>query len=229
VSVISRCTKRSEPVILPASIVREGCLKIADNIYEFSDHANRFLDFSEEIISPRIAYVLVIHAMDEAGKLIEIMRKMVDAERDHASEISVEGFYSHRIKGSEAGTIGLLAIDWLERMVAQVSLDKATGNRESFVAYRTHLERLRMNFSFEREHALYVNLEGDRWLSPVTPSSADIGVDAYLLESLALLTQLGLAAGRSFTELSDIAQQVTSLNAQDLANVSRNGHKRILG
>lgn len=202
-------------------------MKIAENIYEFSDHANRFLDFSEEIISPRIAYVLVLHAMDEAGKLIEIMRKMVDAERDHASEITVEGFYSHRIKGSEAGTIGLLAVDWLERMVAQLSLDKVPGERESFLAYRKHLERLRKDFPCEREHALYVNLEEERWLSPVAPEPADIGSDAYLLESLALLTQLGIAAGRSFTEMSDIARQVTSLKAQDLANASRNGnHKR---
>ena len=219
-SVHSR-RSRSEPVVIPVTIVREGCTKIAENIYELSDHANRFLDVSEDIISRRIAYILVIHAIDEAGKLIEIMRKMVAAERDHESAISVEGFYSHKMKGLEAGTIGLLAIDWLDKIATQLGAAAGAGQPAPFMEYRAHLERLHQDFPYEREHALYVNLAAEKWLTPETPEMSDIAFDAYLLGSLALLVQYGITTGASFADLSDIARQVSSLDAKQLADKSR--------
>jgi AbiV family abortive infection protein len=212
----SRRTSKSEPVIIPVAIVREGCTKIAENILELSDHANRFIDLNEEIVTRRIAYILVIHAMDEAGKLLEIMRKMVVADSTGASTITVEGFYSHRLKGSEAGTIGLLTIDWLDKIVEALALKTEKPIPPPFKEYRAHLEHLRQDFPREREHALYVDLEEGIWMPPRSPEESDIAFDAYLLGMLALFAQLGISAGRSFTELSDLGRQVSSMSVEEL-------------
>lgn len=203
---------------MPVAIVREGCMKLAENIGELSEHANRFIDFNEDIVARRIAYILVIHAMDEAGKLLEIMRKMVAAESTGASTIAVEGFYSHRLKGSEAGTAGLLTIDWLDRTVVALMQKTEKPVPPPFKDYRAHLERLREDFSLEREHALYVDLEDGNWITPEVPDESDIAFDACLLGTLAGFTLLGISFGKSFTDLSDIVRQVSSIDLEELTN-----------
>jgi AbiV family abortive infection protein len=199
--------KHTKPVVIPITIVREGCCKIAENILELSDHANRFLDFDEGIVSRRIAYILVIHAMDEAGKLLTMMKEMVEAETTGAESIVIEGFYDHGFKGSQAGNMGLLTIDWMDSIMNDIA---PIGSQDSlpFAEYRAHLERLRKGFSTERENALYVDFDGSRWVSPTTPSEEDVVFDSILLSILAAVTQATVGAGESFTQLNELVQKI---------------------
>lgn len=198
---------RSEPVTMPVATVRDGCIKIAENISELSEHANLFIDFNEDIVSRRVAYILVIHAMDEAGKLFEIMRKMVEAESTGAKVIAIEGFYDHRFKGSQAGTMGMLTIDWMDSIVNEIAPAGSQGNLLS-AEYREHLERLRKGFSTERENALYVDFNGNRWTSPTAPSEEDVAFDSFLLSALAEVTKATIGAGKSFTQLNELVQKI---------------------
>jgi AbiV family abortive infection protein len=196
-------------VIIPVALAGDGCNKITENILELSDHANRFLEFDENIVSRRIAYILVIHAMDEAGKLLTIMKKMVEAEAAGAEVIMIERFYDHCFKGSQAGNIGVLTIDWMDSIVNEIA---PMGNQDSlpFAEYRAHLERLRRGFSKERESALYVDFDEGKWVSPTIPSEDDIGLDSFLLTTLAAVTQATIGAGKSFTQLNELVQKMVS-------------------
>lgn len=212
---IPRKKRHSEPVIIPVTIVREGCKKIAENISELSDHASRFLEFNEDIVSRRIAYILVIHAMDEAGKLLDIMKKMVIAEGKCDSDIEVEAFYSHGLKGLEAGTIGLLAVDWLDELAAAMAARARIDSPPPSMDYRAHLEHLRCNFKHEREQVLYVNLENDKWTSPSCATESDIAMDAFALNMLAMVTLAAIDSCKPFRELSEMTRQLSSKSFVD--------------
>lgn len=192
---------------IPLDDARDGCVEIANNIHELADHANRFLDFDEEIVSTRIAAVLVIHAMDEAGKLLSIIREGIAAKAEGNETISAPWFYSHPAKGREAGTIGLAAVDWLERTVTS-KLGATKEAKIEFQEYRTHLETLKRDFRRIRERTLYVDYEDGTWISPVDADYKHVGIDAYLLNILAIFVKANIKAGLSFPEIDEVVRSI---------------------
>ena len=205
---IPRKKSRWEPVVIPISLVSEGCGRIAENISELTDHAIRFLDLSEEVVSRRIAQILVIHAMDEAGKLLEIIRKTIEAKHTEAVSISIDGFYSHSRKGSQAGSIGVLTIDWLQSVIEKLAVSDI---KEPIIqgSYRIHLESLKESFCREREGALYVDFDEGRWLSPTVQDVSYIALDASLLGILAAITLDTVNAGLPIHHLDKLAKQIS--------------------
>lgn len=200
--------RRLEPVMIPVSLVDEGCRRIAENISEFTDHAIRFLNLSEDIVSRRIVQILVVHAMDEGGKLLEIIRKAIEAEHIGATSISIDGFYSHSRKGLQAGSIGILAIDWLQSTADGLPPSNIPESTE-LDGYRIHLESLRRDFRRERESVLYVDIDDGRWLSPTVADELWLMFDALLLGMLAALTLDTLNAGRPIHHLDTVVKKIS--------------------
>lgn len=198
---------RRNPVIIPVSLVNEGCGRIAENMSELTYHALRFLNLSDEIVSRRVAQILVIHAMDEAGKLLEIVRKTIHAESTGADSISIEGFYSHSRKGAQAGDMGILAVNWLQARAERI-FSVASGLTNALDDYRNHLKSLKIDFTREREDALYVDFEDGKWSSPTAHDESWIFFDAYLLGMLAAVTLDTINAGRSVRDLDTLAMQL---------------------
>jgi len=196
-------------LIVPVIAVREGCVKIANNIAELADYAERILEMNEGVVSRRIAYILVVHAMDEAGKLLAVIKEMIEAESSGAETIAIEGFYNHEYKGSQAGGVGLLTIDWVQTVIDSLTLP---DTREDLLlsGYRTHLERLRHRFSKEREDALYVDFDQGKWISPNSPEEEDIALDSFLLGFMAVITQTTIGTGKSFLELDQLIRLIAA-------------------
>lgn len=196
-------------MIVPVIAVREGCVKIAENIAELADYAGRILEMNEGVVSRRIAYILVVHAMDEAGKLLTVIKEMIKAESSGAETIAIEGFYNHEYKGSQAGGVGLLTIDWFQTVIDRLP---PPGTREGFLlcGYRNHLEHLRHGFSKEREDALYVDFDQGKWISPNFPEEGCIALDSILLGFMAVITQTTIGTGKSFLELDKMIRLIAA-------------------
>lgn len=189
---------------------------IASNIQELADHAKRFNDVDENIVSRRIAYILVIHAMDEAGKLLSIIKNGIAAESEGTDSISIQGFYSHPVKGSEAGSMGIVAVDWLQKVAAAKS-DSIGEDKGVLQDYRIHLETLRQDFRCERERTLYVDYACGKWISPSSAEYNYVCIDAFLLDIMALFVKANIEAGLSFCEIDEIVRDIyNSVDLDDL-------------
>lgn len=199
---------RQEPVIIPLSLVDEGCRRIAENILELTDLARRSVVPDEEIVGKRMVQILVMHAMDEAGKLLEVVRKTIEAELTGVTAISIEGFYSHPRKGSQAGEMGMLAIDWLESTVEGFP-DLTAVERANLREYRIHLKELKESFSKYREALLYVDFDGTKWSSPTARSELMVFFDASSIGVLATLCLEILNASRPIHDLGRIARMIS--------------------
>lgn len=133
---------------------REGCMLIAANIEQLTDNATYLLQFNEDLMDRRISWILTVHAIDEAGKLIKMMRESVNAESLGREKVTASGLRDHASKGSEAGSAGLQALDMFEGVIVRMAKDL---DMEGFdiQRYRRHLEVIRANFTGERSRALY--------------------------------------------------------------------------
>ena len=111
-------------------------------------------------------------------------------------------------KGFQAGSIGILAIDWLKSVAEKVPLPDFN---EPIVhaAYRIHLESFKEYFSSERETALYVDFDKDRWLSPTVQDESYLALDASLLGILAAITLDTVNAGLPIHQLDNLAKQMS--------------------
>ncbi|MBU1158593.1 MAG: AbiV family abortive infection protein [Candidatus Thermoplasmatota archaeon] len=194
---------------MPVEHAREGCEKIAQNVIELVRSASYLLNMNDETAHRRQAYVLIIHAIDEAGKMIRIIKEMIAAESNGCKAITITGFYSHKRKGSEAAAIGLVAIDWFDELLKTRTAEfEESEDKDSLERYRSHLETLRREFDGERERVLYVDYENGKWLQPISANEVDIILDAHLLSLTAIIVQSSLKAGKTFREVSDTIQQV---------------------
>lgn len=186
---------------------REGCKLIAANIEQLTHNATHLLEFNEDIVDRRVAWILTVHAIDEGGKLIKMMRESVNAESLGLDKVTVSGLRDHSSKGSEAGHAGLQALDMFERVVVRMARDL---DMEGFdiQRYRGHLEAIRANFTRERSRALYAVFADDRWLSPSCANEDDIYFDAWILSLMAVIVRINLEAEKSFLEVDGIVRKI---------------------
>jgi AbiV family abortive infection protein len=186
---------------------RECCTIIAENIEQLAQNAGRLLTLDEEPMGRRIAWILTVHAIDEAGKLIMMMKESVAAESSKSKEVRIGRHRSHAAKGSEAGTAGLQALNMFEEVITRLVQDVMKGGFD-IQRYRNHLEAVRTNFSGERSGALYAVFADGQCLPPTCPHEKDIYVDAWILNLMATIVKINLKHGKSFEDVDKIVRKI---------------------
>jgi AbiV family abortive infection protein len=197
------------PIIMPIDHAREGCEKIALNVIELARGASHLMNTDDGNGYTRQAYALVIHAIDETGKMINIIKEMMTAESNASKAIRVVGFYSHSHKGSEAAAIGLVAVDWFSNLLETVAAGlEEDEDEDSMDRYKLHLRTLRDGFEEERGRVLYVDYENGTWLQPTSARDVDIVLDGLLLSLTAVIVADCMKKEKTFHEVYDEIQKV---------------------
>jgi len=219
--------KKSNGITIPICEISNGCLKIAENIEDLAISAQGLLGISaiennlENLQDRRMAYIFVIHAIDEAGKLLIMIRKAINAEAKQESNIIMENFYSHPKKGEEAGFVGLQAIEWLEGLSQNSTQTESPQIKLLVQEYRKHLKKVRKNFGLLREEILYVdyNEEKQSWIVAEPPKWIMIWLDAQLLLLTTATIKASIRNGESFIDLSNKIQSI--VKCTDLQEIIR--------
>jgi len=205
---------------LPVREARQGCIFIANNIKCYSDTALFLLHSGMGF--RRMPYIIAVLGMDEAGKVLKIIKKSIEAEGASPVEtIEIENWYAHWAKGTVAGELGTLTIEWLTEILKSDPFMVRNGelkDQEFLTRYRTHLQRLKDSFSDERNSMIYIDYEeGMRtWSIPEAPKFDVVLFDVLLLSLLSTIVINHLDKGRSFLELDSVIRSIK--DCKDLGN-----------
>ena len=193
--------------IIPLVDAKEGCRRIAENIEQLAQNASVILSLNEDLIDRRVAWILILHAIDETGKLIKTMREAEVAELSQSDKVTIRGFTNHTDKGMEAGSAGILALEWFEGLFREMG---STYEADGFdvLNYRVHLETLRGDFSRERMRALYVDYRDDKWIPPNCADEGHMYLDAWTLLTIAFVVRVNLDAGKSLTDVNEVFRKL---------------------
>ena len=197
--------------MLPTDETRHGCVQIAQNIKAYTDTALHLLFAGQGF--KRMPYILAILGMDEAGKVVKVVKKSIETENTEAKEIEVENWHAHWSKGPEASELGVLAVDWLNEILrsdVNFAKDAQSKDFEFLVGYRAHLQKLKNHFSSERNSMIYVDYnEGNgSWETPASPHVGYVLYDVILLGLFSDVVVNYLGSGRSFLALNDAMKDI---------------------
>jgi len=197
---------------LPICETKPGCILIAQNIECYSSTA-LFLLFAGKGFR-RMPYILTLLGMDEAGKVLKIIKRTIASkETDVASVVVIENWYAHWSKGTEAGELGVLAVEWLGEVSKNdpfLGTDGLPKDTEFLTGYRAHLQKLKENYSNERNSMLYANYnEGSNsWPNPDIPELGFVLFDALLLDIFSKIVINHLSKGGTFLTLNDAIMEI---------------------
>lgn len=205
---------RGRPKKLPLRQARDGCIRIAENIKCFTEGGIALMFFPGGFC--RMPYILAILGMDEAGKVLKIIRECVKAE-DSSPEtvLEIENWYAHWAKGSAAGDMGAFTVDWLDRILrsdAFMIRDGKLKDQDLLDKCKAHLKHLSRHFADERNSIIYVDYEeeGEFWSIPGSPDAAVVLFDLVLLSLLSDIVVKSLGSGKSFMELDKAMRGISA-------------------
>lgn len=197
---------------LPIGETKTGCILTAQNVGCYSSTA-LFMLFAGRGFR-RMPYILTLLGMDEAGKVLKIIKStLAGSETDVAGVVVIEDWYAHWSKGTEAGELGVLAVEWLGDVSKNdpfLKTDRQTKDTEFLTGYRAHLQKLKNNYSSERNSMLYANYhEGSKsWPNPDVPELAFVVFDALLLDLFSNIVVNHLGKGGTFQSLNDAVMEI---------------------
>lgn len=205
---------RSGSRTIPAALAQKGCVLTAENIKYFGQNALLFWFLNHSGPACRVSYILTLLGIDEAGKVLKILKGSIEAEAKKHQTVKVDNWFHHWAKGPEASEMALLIIEWLmgiaENEPFMVDGNGRLKDDQLFADWRHHLRVLSKDFSSERNSMIYVDYnEGShRWHKFNSPRNAIILMDAVLLLLFADIVINHFKGGGSFLDLSAKMQSV---------------------
>jgi hypothetical protein len=209
---------------IPLKSIPEGCIILADNIGELSSKAlilinNEFTDNSiMRSESMKVPFILVIHAIEEAGKLLQLINKGLNAEKEGKFFIEYQIRSPHEQKGREAAKTGLLVIEWLQRISLNNS-SKSEDPKDIFEDYSVHLKGLHDEFKEIREGTFYLDFDEKKrqWATMEYPDPLFIYFDSFLLLGMSVLVTTFL---KKDCRLNELQKQIEGIaNCTDISEI----------